>query len=378
MESASQDSAFPSGGSRLERPPDPALLRLADRVRAAYADSTPLRIRGGGSKDFYGGRPFGEPMEIGPLQGITDYEPTEMVLTARAGTLLSEVEETLAARGQCLSFEPPRFGASGTIGGMVGAGLAGPARACVGGIRDYLLGVVILNGKGELLRFGGQVMKNVAGYDVSRAFAGSLGILGVICEVSIKVPPVPAARATLRFPFGQVEALARLHEWSSAGVPVRASAWHAGELFVQLAGAAAAVQAGAGRLEESGGTRIDPAAATALWGDLRDHRHPFFTRPGSQALWRLSVPSSRPPLDLEGDLLIEWGGAQRWLRSELPAARIREIAARAGGHAVAFRGCGDADFLSGLPGPLERIHRGLKRSFDPAGIFNPGRLYPWL
>jgi len=366
---------------------DPVLQRLVDQVRAAQSDGRALVIRGGGTKDFYGGAAAGEPLQTGALQGISSYEPSEMVITARAGTPLPEIEHVLAQRGQHLAFEPPHFGAAGaegTVGGMVAAGLAGPARAGAGGVRDFVLGASVLNGRGELLRFGGQVMKNVAGYDVSRLFVGSMGVLGVICEVSLKVLPIAPARSTVELSGKQAQALRQVHEWTRRALPISASAWHENTLRVRLDGALAAVRAGTARLvEEFGVGIIEQDAARAYWNGLRDQQDAFFAsgraaEPGA-TLWRLCVPATHPPLDLPGSTLLEWHGAQRWLFSSAPPAQLREIAARAGGHASVFRAPQrGADFLAPLPAPLERIHRALKQSFDPAGIFNRGRLYPWL
>jgi len=321
------------------------------------------------------------------LRGICSYEPTEMVITARAGTPLRELEAALSACGQHLAFEPPRFGAMGaqaTVGGMVAAGLAGPSRAAVGGVRDFVLGACVLNGRGQLLRFGGQVVKNVAGYDASRAFAGSMGVLGILCEVSLKVPPIPAARSTVELPCEQAEALRLIHAWRRAALPLNASAWHAEKLRVRLAGAEAAVRSAVQKLAQESGVRaLDDDEAQRYWDGLRDHGEAFFSDRSERAnpvpLWRVSVPSNHPPLDLAGETLIEWDGAQRWLFSNAPAEKIREVAVRAGGHARVFRAYPRAaDFLAPLPAPLERIHRALKQAFDPAGIFNRGRLYPWL
>ena len=360
------------------------MQRLVDQVRSAQASRSPVCIRGSGSKDFYGGPPAGTPLHVGELQGICSYEPTEMVVTARAGTTLVELEHALAEHGQCLAFEPPRFGGSGTVGGMVAAGLAGPARAAVGGVRDFVLGLSMIDGRGELLQFGGQVMKNVAGYDISRVMAGSLGVLGVIAEVSLKVPPMAAARQTLAMPLDQKAAIETVQQWTTAAMPVRASAWHGGILHVRLEGAQAAVESGAQRLLAShGATVLEPVAANVFWNHLRDQTGAFFnanpTQTRTETLWRLSVPPAHPPLPTDGDTLVEWGGALRWLYSNAPASQIRAIAAKAGGHAAAFRGATDrAEVFDPLPPVLERIHRDLKAAFDPAGIFNPGRLYPWL
>ncbi len=376
---------------------DVHVQRLADQVRAATASGTPVNICGAGSKAFYGGAPSGAPLDVTAVRGICSYEPTEMVITARAGTPLAEIEAALAEKGQCLAFEPPRFGGGGTLGGMVAAGLAGPARAAVGGVRDFVLGLSLLDGRGELLQFGGQVMKNVAGYDVSRALAGSLGVLGVIAEVSLKVPPLGAARQTLVFSLDQATAIQQVQQWMALAVPIRASAWHRGTLHLRLEGALAAVESNAARLTATHAAAIlDPAAAQTFWADLRDHRSAFFQGPAAPTaggkplsqladpnrlptLWRLSVPPAAPPLELDADMLIEWGGGQRWVFSDAPPARLRALAARAGGHATAFRGAIErSESFAPLSAPLERIHRNLKAAFDPAGIFNRGRLYPWL
>ena len=388
---------------------DAALDELIDRVRAARADKSALDIRGGGTKAFYGEAPRGVPLDVRPLAGISSYEPSELVITARAGTPLAELEAALAEKGQCLPFEPPRFacagragdagsgvgeagsapGASsidtgmtgGTVGGMVAAGLAGPARAVAGSVRDHLLGASLLNGRGELLSFGGQVIKNVAGYDVSRVLAGSLGILGVICEVSLKVLPRPTAMQTLRFELDEDAALQRINEWGGQPLPLNASAWWSDTLVVRLAGAEAAVRAARERL---GGDVIEPALAEAFWTGLRDQTDEYFSAAaaaadGGASLWRVSVPQTAAKLDLAGDTLIEWGGAQRWLCSSAPAAQVREAAASAGGHATLFRAVDKSvGVFAPLSPPLARIHRELKRAFDPEGIFNPGRLYPDL
>lgn len=362
---------------------DPALAALVERVRAAQADGTPLAIAGHGSKAFYGGPIDGEPLDTTALAGVSSYEPTELVVTARAGTPIAELEATLAAKGQCLPFEPPRFSNRGTTGGMVATGLSGPSRAAVGSLRDHVLGATMLNGRGEVLSFGGQVIKNVAGYDVARLLAGSLGVLGVVLEVSLKVLPTPPATATLRFELDEVAALKQLNAWGGQPLPIHASAWWAGMLLLRLRGAKAAVDAALARL---GGERIDDALATPFWDGLRDHEDEFFSKArtavdsgSGAALWRLSLPPTAPAIRLPGEQLVEWGGGQRWWCSAAPAAAVREAALRAGGHATLFRGQDrSAGVFAPLPEPLMRIHRELKREFDPAGIFNRGRLYPDL
>lgn len=365
---------------------DPVLRRLIDQVRSADA-TAPLAIRGANTKHFYGEAIVGDPLDMAGLAGISSYEPTELVVTARAGTPLAELEAVLADKGQCLPFEPPRLthagpgAAGGTVGGMVAAGLAGPSRAAVGGVRDYVLGATLLNGQGELLSFGGQVMKNVAGYDVSRLLAGSMGILGVICEVSLKVLPVPPAEATLAFTLDEANAIRRLNDWGGQPLPLNASAWRDGHLYLRLRGARAAVADACRRL---GGDGVEPEVAQALWSGLRDHTGTFHTRAleaveAGQSLWRLSVPAIAPPLGLPGEVLVEHGGAQRWLVASLPAAEVREAATRAGGHATLFRALDKSPgVFAPLAPPLERLHRQLKQAFDPRGVFNRGRLYPGL
>ncbi|RZS52154.1 glycolate oxidase subunit GlcE [Sphaerotilus mobilis] len=374
-----------------------ALNSLVERVRAARSDGRTLAIQGAGSKAFYGEAVHGDRLDTRELSGISSYEPSELVLTARAGTPLADVEAALAERGQCLPFEPPRFPdpdrpgqRGGTVGGMVASGLAGPSRASVGGVRDYVLGATLLNGRAEVLSFGGQVMKNVAGYDVSRLLAGSMGMLGVICEVSLKVLPVAPASATLRFECSEADAIERLQAWGGQPLPLQASAWWQGALVLRLGGAKAAVDAAVAAFQAQGGDVIEATLAQRFWGGLRDQTDEFFDQArrslldGAAGLWRISLPAGAAPLALQGEQLIEWHGAQRWWVSREPAAHIRAIAARAGGHATLYRARDKAALLAGasvfepLQAPLDRIHRELKTSFDPDRVFNPGRLYPDL
>jgi glycolate oxidase FAD binding subunit len=364
---------------------EPALARLVDQVQTARAAKGKLRIVGGGTKDFYGNPPQGEPLDIKPLAGISNYEPSELVVTVRGGTLLDELEAALAEQGQHLAFEPPRFVTRGTVGGMVAAGLAGPARAAAGGVRDHVLGATLLNGRGQVLTFGGQVMKNVAGYDVSRTLAGSMGTLGVVCEVSLKVLPVAPASATVRFACDQAEALKRLNAWAGLPLPINASAWWNDMLVLRLAGARAAVDAALQGFVGQGGEAVDAPLAAAFWRGLRDHGDEFFAAAAKAedrgaSLWRIGLPGTAAPLALQGDQLVEWGGAQRWLCTSAPTPLVREAAAAAGGHATLFRTeRADAhDRMTHLAPPLAAIHEQLKLQFDPARIFNRGRLYPHL
>ncbi|MCX7893227.1 MAG: glycolate oxidase subunit GlcE [Burkholderiales bacterium] len=347
------------------------LQRLADSIRAAAAARSPLRIRGGGTKDFYGQALAGDLLDTRGYAGIVDYDPTELYATVRAGTPLAALEAALGERGQMLAFEPPRFAPGGTVGGAVASGLAGPRRQAAGGVRDFVLGVRMLDGRGDDLFFGGQVMKNVAGYDVSRLMAGAMGTLGLILEVTLKVLPRPAAEATLRLEMPEDRALETLNRWGGKPLPVSASAWSGGELTVRLSGAAAAVRAARGKL---GGEAMDADAAARFWEGIRDHRDPFFA--GDEPPWRISVPSTAAALPLPGDQMIEWGGALRWLRTQADARLVRDAASKAGGHATLFRG-GDKSVgvFHPLAAAVARLHRNLKAELDPAGILNRGRMY---
>ena len=381
---------------------------LAARVREAAKTGTRLRIRGGGSKDFYGEPLIGEPLDVSAYRGVVSYEPSELVVTVRAGTPLAEIEALLASQGQCLPFEPPHFGPNATVGGMVASGLSGPARASVGAVRDYMLGVKIINGQGELLTFGGQVMKNVAGYDVSRLLAGSLGTLGVLLEVSLKVLPIAPAEATLMCAgVSQQQALDLLNAWGGQPLPLNASCWvHDTSaqpardiLFVRLRGAVAAVDAACPRMSADvtalGGevSRMDPAQASADWNACREQTLPFFAAPPSAmtavssdlCLWRLSMPQTTPALALPAvasSPFIEWHGGLRWVWAPAHAAALlRNAAQKAGGHATLFRAsAGQASedkkvgAFTALNAVQQRIQSELQKQFDPAGVFNTSRL----
>lgn len=354
---------------------DPFLATLRD----AAARRQPLSLRGGASKAFLAPTPAPAVLDTRPLAGIVAYEPTELVVTAWAGTSLATLEAELAAQGQCLPFEPPRFGAAGaaTLGGMVASGLSGPARASVGATRDYVLGAQIVNGRAEVMTFGGQVMKNVAGYDVSRLMAGSWGALGLIAQVSLKVLPVAPAEATLRFSLAQGAALDWLQRWGGQPLPLNASRWQDGVLWLRLRGAVAAVEAACERLlGDVAGERLDTATAAADWTACRDQTLPFFTAPDAHlALWRLSVAPHAAALELPGPQLIEWHGGQRWVWAPAVAGpQLIAAAAQAGGHATLWRLPGDgsgADVPRHTPRPaaLARIEARLKAEFDPHGIF---------
>ncbi|MFJ1467991.1 glycolate oxidase subunit GlcE [Massilia orientalis] len=349
------------------------MQNLVDHFQELVRNGRPLRIRGGGTKDWYGQRLEGDILDTRDYTGIVDYEPTELVITARCGTPLADIEAALAQQGQMLAFEPPHVGPGATLGGAIASGLSGPRRANAGAVRDFVLGCRLLDGKGDVLSFGGQVMKNVAGYDVSRLLAGSLGTLGLLLEVSIKVLPRAPREATLVFEgVNEVDAIRNLNEWGGQPLPVSASCWHDGVLALRLSGANAAVD---NAIRTLGGDVMPDCAR--FWASVREQQHPFFA--GGMPLWRLSVPPTVGAIVPGSPQLIEWGGAQRWLRAPGDAAtaeRIRAVVAACGGHATLFRG-GDKSVgvFQPLAPAIARIHERLKAGFDPAGIFNPGRMY---
>jgi glycolate oxidase FAD binding subunit len=348
-----------------------ATSALVEQVRDATAQRVPLRIVGGDTKRFYGRTIEGRALATGEHSGILRHDPAELVLTARGGTPLAEIEAELAAKGQRLPFEPPHFGAGATLGGTVACGIAGPARAWSGPVRDYVLGVRVLTGDGRVLRFGGEVMKNVAGYDVARLMAGSMGILGVLLDVSLKVLPLPPGERTLALDLDEGAALARLAEIARSALPVTAGSWVDGRVYLRFEGSGATLDDVERRV---GGEVV--AGAAGFWASLQEQMHPFFG--GAQPLWRCTVPPLTPPLLLEGTPLIEWNGLQRWYRCP-PGSAAFDAAAAVHGHATLFRHAPDAaDVFSPLPSALLRLHRALKREFDPAGILNPGRMYAGL
>ncbi|MEY4016396.1 MAG: hypothetical protein RLZZ189_193 [Pseudomonadota bacterium] len=370
----------------------------AQRIKSATSSKTPLRFRGGGTKDFYSQSLVGDVFDTRAYSGILSYEPSELVVTVCAGTPLKELETALAEKGQCLAFEPPHFGEGATVGGMVAAGLSGPSRANVGNVRDFVLGAKMINGKGGLLTFGGQVMKNVAGYDISRLLAGSMGQLGLITELSLKVLPIAPGESTLQCAgLSQAQALTCLHQWGGQPLPLNASAWvydyttasAQNYLFLRLRGAVAAVEAGVQRISKEvqalGATvvQMDNKQAAQDWRAGNEHQLPFFTQAPSEedCLWRFSVPQTTPELKLPYAQYIEWHGAQRWLWApSSQATNLREVASKVGGHVTLFKTStvhSDEDKGVGVFTPLNivhaRIQNQLKQQFDPAGIFNSHR-----
>ena len=341
---------------------------LIDAVRAAVAARRTLRIVGGNSKAFLGcSTPAAEILAVAAHRGIVNYEPQELVITARAGTPLTEIKAALIQHGQMLAFEPPHYGAHATLGGTIACNLSGPRRPYAGAARDFVLGVEIINGRGEHLRFGGQVMKNVAGYDVSRLMTGALGTLGVLLTVTLKVLPRAAATLTLRHETSVADALERMNTWAGKPLPISATAFEGTILYTRLEGAETAVRAARLKL----GGEID--AQEDYWLSVREQTHGFFHDP--RPLWRLALPPASAPLAIHGKYFVEWNGALRWLYSDAPAEKIRAAVTHSGGHATLFRGETRNEVFHPLAATLAQLHRNLKAAFDPHGIFNPGRMY---
>ncbi|RMH83251.1 glycolate oxidase subunit GlcE [Pseudomonas sp. AOB-7] len=342
-----------------------ASAALLEQVNHALNSATVLRIQGSASKAHLGRATAGEVLDTRSHRGIVSYDPTELVLTARAGTPLAEIEAALEANNQMLPCEPPHLGDGATLGGMVAAGLSGPRRPWAGSVRDQVLGTRVITGQGKLLRFGGEVMKNVAGYDLSRLLAGSFGCLGLLTEVSLKVLPKPRQALSLRLEVDALHALNKLAEWGQQPLPISAASHDGAALHLRLEGGEGSVQAARQRL---GGEEID----NGYWQQLREQRLPFFA--GEGTLWRLSLPANSGLLDLPGRQLIDWGGAQRWLKSDADGALIQRVLAKLGGHATCFAAGAEQPFQP-LAAPLLRYQRQLKQQLDPQGIFNPGRMY---
>ena len=343
---------------------------IRQEIQQAAAADRMLRIIGGGTKQFYGRLAEGRRLDVAGHRGIVNYESSELVATVRCGTTVQELEQVLAAQGQMLPFEPPRFGAEATVGGMIACGLSGPRRPWSGAMRDAVLGLRCINGHAQILRFGGEVVKNVAGFDASRLMVGALGTLGVVLEVSLKLVPRPPLEQTLVFDYDEGRALKWMAGLSAQGLPLSGAVFDGGRLYIRLSGSESGVMAAARQL---GGDKL--AEAEAWWGDICEHRHAFFRDP--RPLWRLSLPASAPPLNIIGDWLYDWGGSQRWLKTALQSNIVREMAMRAGGYATLFRG-GDRQGMvfHPLSPALHAVHKELKKAFDSRQLFNRGCLYP--
>ncbi len=345
---------------------------LQAQILDAYENKSALKIQAGNSKQFYGNLITGELLDVSEHQGIVSYEPTELVITVRAGTRLTEIENALAESNQMLAFEPPAFSDKATIGGTIACNLSGPRRAYNGAARDFVLGCNIINGKAEKLSFGGQVMKNVAGYDASRLMCGAMGGLGVIMETSLKVLPKPQTEITLSHQCDINQANKQVHQWLKQSLPVSASCFYNGQLFIRLSGNQSSVLSAKNII---GGDSVKDAEN--FWLSVKEQTHPFFST--TKPLWRLSLPSNHTPLDLSGDTLYEWSGALRWISSDEPAEKIRHALNAAGGHATVFKNnTSDTTVFHPLETGMLSVHKKLKQSFDPKNILNPGRMYKEL
>lgn len=371
------------------------LSRFREQIIEAGKQNQVLSIQGGNTKSWYGNPSQSPILSTTSYQGILDYQPEELVITACAGTPIAEIESTLAKKNQILPFEPPHFGGDATFGGVIAAGLAGPARISAGNLRDFVLGTRLMDGRGEDLSFGGKVMKNVAGYDVSRLLPGSLGTLALLLEASVKVLPKPAATASLRCRMGASDALKILNQWAGQPLPLNASAWIGdargeGELSIRLAGAMAAVTSASQMMQDRlGATALDDSEADLFWRDLREQRLSWFSQiPNDHALWRLSLPANCPVLELPKDcspqIIMEWHGQERWIQgpaNQSTAQMLQDLAIQHGGHMTCFRSLSTEAFerftrfdSNPLTAGLEAVQKRLRHSFDPFGVFTTGRL----
>ncbi|MEM7400826.1 MAG: glycolate oxidase subunit GlcE [Pseudomonadota bacterium] len=341
---------------------------IANEIQRAFQEKTALRIEGGSSKSFYGRSIDGKPLSLSQNKGIIEYEPSELYITAKSGTPLSVIEETIAKHSQVLPCEPPQFSNTATIGGMVACGLSGPRRASSGSVRDCLLGTEIINGKGETLRFGGRVMKNVAGYDTSRLMCGALGTLGVLMSVTLRLLPKPAFEETIVLELSESAAVSKMNDWASTPLPISATFYNGSCLYVRLSGSTSAVKASS---REIGGDTYD--TQTEFWESIKEHQHAFFN--ADMPLWRVSVPPNTQNLTLPGESVMEWNGGLRWCKSDANEKLIREKANNVAGHATLFKSTGEAEIFHPLPITIMNIHKKLKQVFDPAGILNPGKMF---
>jgi len=345
-------------------------LELQQKVQQACSQKQAVAIHGNHTKAFLGNACQAEPLDVSGHQGILHYEPTELVITARAGTLLSDIVKTLADNGQMLAFEPPSYAANATLGGTLACNLSGPRRPYCGAARDYMLGCRIINGQGQILSFGGEVMKNVAGYDVSRLMTGAFGTLGILLEVSLKVLPKPAAEWTFKQDINLQQAMQNLTLWRRQPLPITATCHDTEYLYYRLSGTEGSITQAHHKM---GGEQIKEG--DHFWERIKEHRHAFFDT--QSPLWRLSVPATANLADLKGKTLLEWGGAQRWLVSQMTPEKLRQTVSAAGGHATLYRGMPEyQQRLHPLDAALQALHKRIKQAFDPDCLLNPGRMFP--
>ena len=375
---------------------NPSIEAFREQILNAAKNETQLSIEGGGTKSWYGNANVHAKLDTRTYSGILEYQPEELVITACAGTPLKEIESALKEKNQILAFEPPHFGEQATFGGAIAAGLAGPGRISVGNFRDFVLGTRILDGKGQDLSFGGQVMKNVAGYDISRLLPGSMGTLSLLLEASVKVLPKPAATATLRCHISQAKALRTLNEWAGQPLPISASCWIGnpsgeGQLTIRLAGAVAAIKAAIPLMSSLiDANEVDPQSAETFWNELREHKLPAFENlAADQTLYRLALPAACGPLTIpeaSNEIVLEWHGQQRWIKAlgdDATFNSIKQLVSSHGGHATRFKQGANVNpafqrfTLLGEQAhskALELVQERLRSAFDPAGVFATKRL----
>ena len=350
--------------SNLDRSDD-----LQYSIKSMIEKKQAFSITAGNSKCFFGRVAEGKEISVSEHRGILNYEPTELVLTARCGTPLSEIEAALDKHNQMLGFEPPHFTEQATIGGCIATGLSGPSRPFNGAVRDFVLGCTIINGNAEKMHFGGEVMKNVAGYDVSRLMVGAMGTLGVVLDVSLRVIPKPETETTLSYELTEHAAINRINKYCGQSLPVSAACFDGDRLYIRLSGSAAGVRTAKKLL---GGE--EESDSPEFWYKVREHKHSFFTT--QLPVWRCSIAPASEPLSLPGKQFIDWGGAQRWLVSDAKPQTIFDKVSALGGHATLFRnGDRTGDIFQPLHGKLRELHMQIKLAFDPHCLINPGRLY---
>ncbi|EGH00280.1 Glycolate dehydrogenase2C FAD-binding subunit GlcE [gamma proteobacterium IMCC2047] len=343
--------------------------QMQAQINEAIANKQALVIRGGRSKDFLGRKVGCTHLNTSAHRGVTKYEPGELILTARSGTPLQEIKSLLAEQGQMLAFEPPSFGAKATLGGTIACGLSGPRRPYAGSARDFVLGTKIINGKGEILKFGGEVMKNVAGYDVSRLMTGAYGTLGLLLEISLKIMPSPEQETTLVFDYSAEQAIKYVNQLASQPLPLSAACHFDNKLYLRLSGLTVSVNAAC---QELGGEILSDAES--FWEKFREQQLEQFQT--DKSFWRISVPPTTAPLPLSGNTIIDWGGGLRWLASDEAPQTVRNTAQKAGGHATLFKNHdGFGEVFQPLEPAIKQLHINLKRAFDPHDILNPGRMY---
>ncbi len=359
---------------------------LAAFIAERHAMARPLQITGGGTRLQADGVEPQDQLSTRNLSGIVTYEPGSLTLIARTGTPIGEIETALAAEGQALAFEPmdhrPLLGTTGTptIGGIVSANVSGPRRVQAGACRDYVLGVRFVDGRGRIIKNGGRVMKNVTGLDLGKVMSGAHGTLGVLTEVAFKTLPMAEAQQTLAFPGLSVAAAVQLFS-TALGTPfeVCGAAFHEGTAWLRIEGLEPQVVYRRERLMGLFSNHeiemLDDAASRTLWRGLRDVQH---LAGGHDPVWRiLTKPGDAPVIAsaleaLGGQCALDWGGGLIWYRGPADASSVRKAAGA--GHAFVVRRAHlpATVIFPAEPRAVTDLSRALRKTFDPAGLFNPG------